>query len=275
MRSTILSFFSLLAAATTARAGKGAVWATPHESYSSSVGVLGCKVNTNRIAYWPPSVDCDNICISLSYEGRTVYLLRIDQSEGAHDISYDAWNYLLTGYSATERPTTGGPVAMEYEDVDPSFCADLIYTDDHKLPLSAANSMNFLASCLSRDTWVGRNHVLYNILDPICSWGNDEVCTLDWPTANQAACPTQLGTPSVLTSAPVYNIQYMTGAKILASTGQVVETAVEENAAVSLSPISPLSLGIHKEDSGGPVGKARGFLLMTISLLSYWLVCGI
>ena len=58
----------------------GAVWATPHDSYSSSIGVLGCKVNTNRVAYWPGSVDCNNICVSLSYEDRSVNLLRVDQS---------------------------------------------------------------------------------------------------------------------------------------------------------------------------------------------------
>lgn len=52
MRAFLLS--SLLAGATTrAVADSGTVWATPHDSYSSSVGVLGCKVNTDRIAYWP------------------------------------------------------------------------------------------------------------------------------------------------------------------------------------------------------------------------------
>lgn len=30
---------------------------TPHDMYSSSVGVLGCKIDTNRVAYWPQSVD--------------------------------------------------------------------------------------------------------------------------------------------------------------------------------------------------------------------------
>lgn len=179
---------SLFAAAGAAAAAAGTVWVTPHESYSSSVGVLGCKVDTNRIAYWPGSVDCNKICVSLSYGGRTVNLLRVDQSEGAYDISYDAWNYLFTGFSATEKPATGGPVAMEYKDVDPSACAALIHTEGGKLPLSASNSMNFLASCLAQDSWVGKNHVLYNILDPICSWGHDEVCSLDWYVALLQPC---------------------------------------------------------------------------------------
>ncbi|KAK0609417.1 hypothetical protein B0T14DRAFT_531922 [Immersiella caudata] len=206
----------LVSAATRVVADSGTVWATPHDSYSSSVGVLGCKVNTDRIAYWPNSIDCTNLCVRLSYEGRSVHLLRIDQSEGAHDVSYDAWNYLYTGYSATDRPAAGGATPMEFEDVDVSNCADLIWTDDGKLPLSAANSMNFLASCLASDTWVGNNHALYNILDPICTWGHDERCNLDWPAANQAACPHQLGTPTALTSAPVWNIMYPSGQKLLA-----------------------------------------------------------
>ncbi|KAH7110030.1 hypothetical protein B0J13DRAFT_462591, partial [Dactylonectria estremocensis] len=49
----------------------------PHEQYSSSVGVLGCKINTNRVAYWPRPVSCDDICVQITYEDREVYLLRI------------------------------------------------------------------------------------------------------------------------------------------------------------------------------------------------------
>ncbi|KAH8817134.1 hypothetical protein F5884DRAFT_778523 [Xylogone sp. PMI_703] len=196
----------------------GTIWATPHDSYSSSVGVLGCKINTNRVAYWPGSVDCNNICVSLTYAGRTVNLLRIDQSGGAHDISYDAWNYLYTGNSARSKPVAGGPIAMTYTNVDASECASLINTKDHKLPLSASNSMNFLSSCLAQpDSYVAKNYVLYNILDAICSWGYDEQCTLNWPTANQPTCPHSLGMPIALTSDPVYNIEYPSGELALAS----------------------------------------------------------
>ncbi|KAI1648271.1 uncharacterized protein F4817DRAFT_334452 [Daldinia loculata] len=236
-------FALLLSVWTTSRvaaqdgSSSGAVWATPHDSYSSSVGVLGCKVNTNRVAYWPGAVDCDNICISLSYEDRSVKLLRVDRSEGAHDVSYDAWNYLYTGYSATEKPTAGGAVAMNFANVDASECADLIHTDGGKLPLSAANSMNFLASCLARpDTWVAKNYLLYNILDPTCAWGHDEVCTLDWPAANQASCPSTLGDPATLTSAPVYNIRYPSGQTVVASSGQVVDPQSDSNGCVGMSP---------------------------------------
>ncbi|CAI4218045.1 unnamed protein product [Parascedosporium putredinis] len=183
----------------------GSASVTPHESYSSSVGVLGCKINTNRVAYWPASIDCDNICVKLSYGGRSVHLLRIDQSEGAYDVSYDAWNYLSTGNSASEDPTTGGPVAMDYD---------------------ASNSMNYVASCLDQpSSWVAKNYELYNVLDPVCAWGCDEKCTLDWPSKNQADCPSGLGTAKILTDAPVYNIQYGSGKTILASSGEVVSNA--------------------------------------------------
>lgn len=197
--------------------------ATPHDSYSSSIGVLGCKINTNRVAYWPMSVDCNNICVKLSYGDRSVHLLRVDQSGGAYDVSYDAWNYLQTGKSASKDPIAGGGVAMTYEDADASSCKDLIHTGG--LPLSAANSMNYVASCLGElDSWVAQNHVLFNIADSLCSMGYDEKCKLDdWASGqNQPTCDHTLGSQAELTSDPVYNIRYPTGEKVLASTNQVV-----------------------------------------------------
>jgi len=203
----------------------GTVWVTPHDSYSSSIGVLGCKIDTDHVAYWPDAVDCDNICVSLSYASRTVKLLRIDQSQGAHDVSYEAWNYLYTGYSATDQPTAGGAVEMEFENLEASECKGLIHTDGGKLPLSAANSMNYLASCLDHDggSWVGENFLLFNVADSICSIGHDEECDLDWPDANQASCPHTLGDNARLEGAPVYNIMYPSGDRVVASTGEVVE----------------------------------------------------
>ena len=219
--STTFISASLLGLAATALSQSNSVSTTPHAQYSSSVGVLGCKINTNRVAYWPGSVDCTNICVKLSYEDRSVFLLRIDQSGGAHDISYDAWNYLQTGQSATVDPIAGGSVAMEYEEVDASQCADLIYTEGSKLPLSASNSMNFLTSCLAQPTsWVAQNYVLYNICDPICTLGFDETCSLDLAVSNQASCPHTLGLTSPLTTAPVYDVQYETGDLVSAGTSQ-------------------------------------------------------
>ncbi|KAH7329586.1 hypothetical protein B0I35DRAFT_47709 [Stachybotrys elegans] len=210
--------FSVLALAT-GSAAKG-VWTTPHDKYSSSVGVLGCKINTDRVAYWPGSVDCDNICVKLTNGDRSVHLLRIDQSGGAYDISYDAWSYLQTGESATADPVVGGSVAMEYEEVDASECADLIYTEGSKIPLSASNSMNFLTSCLSQpNSYVAKNHVLFNICDAICTLGHDEECTLDLATSNQPSCPHTLGLTVELTSAPVIDIQYQSGHAVIAGSG--------------------------------------------------------
>jgi hypothetical protein len=126
---------------------------TPHDMYSSSQGVLGCKVDTNRIAYWPMAVDCDNICVKVSYAGRSLNLLRIDRSGGAYDISYDAWNYLYTGKSAHDAPATGGAVNMDVSFVPASECASLLKVG--RLPLSASNSMNYLSNCLSQpNSWV-------------------------------------------------------------------------------------------------------------------------
>ena len=165
------TFFLALIASVSAETA----WVTPHESYSSSVGVLGCKIDTNRVAYWPGSVDCDNICVSLKYGGRELKLLRIDQSGGAYDVSYDAWNTLSTGESARTKPSVGGPIAMEYEHVNADECRGLLKTSDGKLALSASNSMNYLASCLSKpDSWVAKNYALYNVLDPICTIGQDQ-----------------------------------------------------------------------------------------------------
>ena len=211
---------------------------TPHDSYSSSVGVLGCKIDTNRVAYWPDAVDCTNLCVKLSYQSREVHLLRVDQSGGAHDVSYDAWNYLYTGHSATQDPTAGGGIAMEYENVDASECRDMIHTHGHKLPLSAANSMDFLASCLNQpDSWVAKNYVLYNIVDPICTLGYDEVCKLDWPQENQATCPHTLGLQNPLKGDPVYNIEYPSGDKVLAgATTTSTEVPDPDSAASSISP---------------------------------------
>ncbi|KAJ4384351.1 hypothetical protein N0V85_008390 [Neurospora sp. IMI 360204] len=154
--------------------GSGSLYdVTPHPFFSSSIGVLGCKINTNRVAYWKEEVDCDNICVKLTNttNGRTITLLRIDHSGGAHDISYDA---------------RMGKIDYEYIPAD--NCKSLITDGSGKLPLQGANSMNFLSSCLSRNTWVGKNYQLWNINDSLCHKGYDEKCTLA-PGANQATCP--------------------------------------------------------------------------------------
>ncbi|KAK4153826.1 hypothetical protein C8A00DRAFT_43327 [Chaetomidium leptoderma] len=179
----LLAFVATLAAAETHGI-------TPHDMYSSSVGVLGCKINTNR-------------------------LLRIDQSGGAYDISYDAYNYLVSGQGATEHPITGGAVNMQVENISADNCVQHLKAGG--LALSASNSINYVASCLGQpNSWVARNHRLFNIQDPVCHWGHDEQCTLDLAVSNQPSCPHGLGTTSGRLPDTVFNIQYGTGAVVAA-----------------------------------------------------------
>ncbi|KAH6970516.1 hypothetical protein BKA56DRAFT_622194 [Ilyonectria sp. MPI-CAGE-AT-0026] len=190
----------------------GCVSMTPHELYGSSIGVLGCKINTNHVAYWPTAVGCDDICVKVSYGGRKVYLLKIDHSEGSYDISYAAWNWLGFGKHATQEPQMGGGITMEYETVHASKCYDLL--DDGKLPLMAANSMNYLASCLSQpNSWVAKNYRLFYIGNDICTLGVDEVCTVNLAVSNQPVCPSGLGSTAEL-NLTVINIAYGTGKQI-------------------------------------------------------------
>jgi hypothetical protein len=195
----------------------GTVSVTPHEQFSSSIGVLGCKFDTNRAAYWPAPPGCDGMCIELSHAGRKLHVLHVDQSGGAHDISYDAWNTLVTGQSATAHPTEGGGVSMDYKVVDMSNCAGLLKGAGGKLPLMAANSMNYYAACAQKPaSWAAKNSVLYNIATSLCQYGVNEVCHVDLKAGqNQPTCPHQLG---IMTPMPpsVYNIQYGTGKKVLA-----------------------------------------------------------
>ncbi|KAF4980229.1 hypothetical protein FZEAL_3708 [Fusarium zealandicum] len=213
-------FTAIIAAASMAAAipltprDSGSVSCTPHDQYSSSIGVLGCKINTNRVAYWPGSVGCDDICVKVYNEGRSVYLLRIDSSGGAHDISYDAWNYLGFGKAASDSPQMGGGIPMNYKVVHASKCKHLLHGG--KLPLAAANSMNYVASCLSEPkSWVAQNYVLYNINDPVCKHGVDEKCHLNLAVSNQPECPSGLGSVKE-TKLKVTNVIYGSGKKVTA-----------------------------------------------------------
>lgn len=211
MFSTITATFGLVAAA--AAAG---VSITPHDMYSSSIGVLGCHINTNRVAYWPMEPSCDSMCVKVSSNGRSVNLLQVDTSGGAYDISYDAWNYLNVGASATVDPTMGGGIPATYESAPMSDCADLITTPDGKLPLMAANSINFYVGCPT-SSWVGQNTALYNIQNAACTLGFNEVCQLDLAVSNQPSCAHILGSQNPLSGLPVTNIVYGTGAEVVAT----------------------------------------------------------
>lgn len=186
---------------------------TPHDMYSSSIGALGCKLETNRVAYWPGPVDCDNICVKVSHKGRSVNLLKIDTSGGSYDISYDAWNYLAFGQSARDEPHQGGGITMDYEFVNADECKPLL--QEGKLELTAANSINFVASCLQNgSSWIARNYKLVNLLDPVCKYGYDEECHLDLGVSNQPSCAHQLGSNHSPTGLQVINIEYGSGKEV-------------------------------------------------------------
>lgn len=195
-----LSFIGAVAAAS--------VSITPHDVYGSSIGVLGCHVNVNRIAYWPMAPGCNNLCKKVTSNGRSVYLLHIDQSGGAYDISYDAWNYLNVGVSAKEKPTAGGGIPATWENAPMDKCKDIIKTPDGKLPLSASNSMGTWAGC-PVGSYVRDQSSLWNILNPnACTYGYNEKCTIDLAVSNQAKCPHVLGANNPLSGVPVMNIPY-------------------------------------------------------------------
>lgn len=192
-----------------AAAGSGSISITPHDVYGSSIGVLGCKVDVNRIAYWPSFPGCTNLCKKVTVGQNSLYLLHIDQSGGAYDISYDAWNYLQTGQSAMKSPVQGGGIAATWEDVPMSNCADLIHTPGNKLPLSASNAMGTWAGCPA-GTPV-HEAGLWNILNPnACTFGYNELCTVDLAVSNQPKCAHVLGANNALSGLPVKNIAYGT-----------------------------------------------------------------
>jgi hypothetical protein len=210
--ATVAAFAASTAALAIPAKRDNSVSITPHAEFSSSVGVLGCKIDTNRVAYWPSAVDCNKMCVKVSANGRSVNLLKIDQSGGAYDIAYDAYNYLVTGKGATEDPIQGGGVSATYEDVDMSECADLLKTNDKSLAFTAANAMNFVTSCKESNSWVGNNFSLFNIANSACTMGMDERCEYpDLTKGNQPTCPHQLGLQTALEGQAVSNIAYGTG----------------------------------------------------------------
>jgi hypothetical protein len=186
-----------------------------HDAYSSSIGVLGCKINTDRVAYFPDPVSCDDICVKVSANGRSVFLLRIDRSGGSPDISYDAFNFLQTGQGAEVNPQFPGSMTATVESAPISNCLEFITEPSKKLAFIAANS-EFATGCPA-GSFVRENHILYNIRNPTCSLGFDEVCQMPPPeVSNQATCPHILGAQDPLTTQPVFNIAVGTGLRVLA-----------------------------------------------------------
>jgi hypothetical protein len=217
----MLSSIATILIASTTAASAGALpkrglsaYVTGHDSYSSSIGIVGAKINTNRVAYWPTEPDCDKFCLKVSHEGRSLHLLHIDHSGEAHDISYDAWNYLTFGKYAKEEPHYGGGTTMDYEYVPAEECKDLLHNG--KLPF-IAGSPNQVFVCKKPEnlnSYTAKNYELFNLNTQSSNTGWDEECILE-PGANQAKCPhpPDLNRPSGL---KVVNIAAGTGKEFLA-----------------------------------------------------------
>lgn len=219
----------------------GAVRATPHDAFSSTIGVHGCKIDVNRMAYWPYWPDCSGMCIKLTHGSRSRTVLHLDVSGGAHDISFDTYQYLAYGTSATASPAllnpdAGGALDVEYEVVDMSECADIITSDSGKMSFMAL-SPNQVNKCVAEgDNWVAQNYELRNINDPQCQWGVDEPCTLDSVTGT-AKCPSGVGAKVAPLSPaqPVIDLRYPCGVKAVAGEAPPAPQgcATETKAAIS------------------------------------------
>ena len=194
---------TLLALAIASASAREEIEVTPHDRYSSSIGVIGCFIKTNRVAYFPTVPSCEHPCVRRThkYSGRQLTLLRIDQSQGAYDISYDAWNILGTSQSATEAPALGNsiPVYMEPVAFEDPECQGLLQgRAGGKIPLMAS-SPNWGLTCQDKVRF-------FNFRDPICSLGSDEECALDKDGVIQ--CPNGVGMVDTYNGPTVTDIPY-------------------------------------------------------------------
>lgn len=180
----------------------GNIKATAHVQYASSIGVLGCKgVDLSRIAFFPGTPGCDDFCVRVTYEGRSLNLLRVDSSgsapspdnSGTFDMSCQAYDYLVHGTDNKNSCKTGDRTPMSYETVDPRECKHLL--QDGVLPISAP-SPNYFVECANSPTFKdgGLKLALFNINDSRCEHGIDEECS--WSGVGDPKCPSGLGTGS-------------------------------------------------------------------------------
>ncbi|GAM90554.1 hypothetical protein ANO11243_085980 [Dothideomycetidae sp. 11243] len=176
---------------------------TPQVQFSSSIGVLGCKVDYNRVAYFPYLPGCDNLCVKVSYGDRSVNLLHIDTSGAAHDISADAFTYLITGQEASaSNPVPSTPTEMEWSVISMDNCYGLIWTPDYKLPI-IAESPTAVVNCKANEpsSWLANNYTLYNYVNSCCTLGVEDVCEFPSPYYGGAQPTCQLSQLGVQTSA--------------------------------------------------------------------------
>ncbi|KAF2874271.1 hypothetical protein BDV95DRAFT_441101, partial [Massariosphaeria phaeospora] len=159
---------------------------TPHTAFQATAGVLGCKVNVNRVSYFPIVPTCMTICMKITAKARSILVLNIGTSGGAWELSWDAWNYLNTGKNATENPTKNDGIPFQWQFVETTECAHLIYTEDGKIPVRAVD-LAYYRQCPNGTAQ------LYNIQSTQCTFGVDERCKEPQSGIDLAICPSQLG----------------------------------------------------------------------------------
>jgi hypothetical protein len=205
----LLGVLSALTGATTAipAARAATVAVTPHDRYSSSVGVLGCRIDPNRVAYFPSAPSCASLCkrVTEPSSGRRLVLLHVDASAGAYDISYDAFVQLVTGRSARRNPIAASPTEMVVEDVATGHPECRALLPGGRLPVMAS-SPNFALTCPNWKSFVE----FWNVMDTQCRFGKLEKCAFD---GNVPSCPSGMANPTweIPEEQRVYDIEYGTG----------------------------------------------------------------
>jgi hypothetical protein len=158
----------------------GTVLLDSHVEYSSSTGVIGCLIDTNRVAYWPGVPPCDDPCIRLAApNGRTIHVLHIDQSQGSFDISMDAFKTLKYGpgwRSINTQPESKWD-GVQYEYVSMKECAGIL--PNGTLPVVAKSPNKYIECARSEpQSFWATSTQLYDIDDPGCLRGLMQTCEL-------------------------------------------------------------------------------------------------
>ena len=171
------------------RSTGGTIALDSHVEYSSSMGVIGCLVDTNRIAYFPMTPPCSNPCIKLTApNGNTINVLHIDQSGGSYDISMDAYKTLKygSGWKSINALPEAKWDGVTYEYVTMDQCASIL--PNGTLPV-IAKSPNKYVECAASEpqSFWATNTQFYDIDDTRCLRGVMQTCEMV-PPNNTPTC---------------------------------------------------------------------------------------
>ncbi|KAF4553723.1 Hypothetical protein D9617_6g094550 [Elsinoe fawcettii] len=159
---------------------------TGHVEYRSTLGIPGCKINTNAVAYWPTTGDCDSVCAKVKNPAngveKTVLTIGTSSDPSVYDISWKRYVELKGegDDAAGNAAAYDGGTDMEVNPVSMDQCLDLINYEEggqKKLPFIAL-SPNFLNECKSSspNSWVAQNGVLLDFNNDCCTMGKDQKC---------------------------------------------------------------------------------------------------